>query len=799
MRTWSLPPEAPLSLCLAADARLTPPSYVDDQIWELSLAGGDPAAVAVHTSYGLRARSMRIFPSFTWRGQPRLDPADYAGAPRVELLLPNYSRLRMSPFHDLDVLAEYWVANSQSLLGRFTLLNQGEEGGGEMQLRLHAVLQPAEGGSPMIERHLQGASVLAGSSGELQPLLFLGGGAVAETTAQPALSVRQHLGRGEPLRLFWAHIGAEEVEAALTEARSFAASNWEAQIARLERSNGTWVDIDSGDPSRDAVFAASQQVALRLQMGSSRLLPHDSFVLNRGPDDGYSARGDGRDHETDWSGQEALAAFYLGRQLLPLAPDRVRAWLRNFIYVQGGRGEIDSRPGLAGQRSGDLAQPLLATLTWEYFRATEDDEFLREAFPALFEFFSAWFSKRHDRDGDGVPEWDHIVHSGNSELPTFVGWSDWGQGLDIRCSETPGLVAYLLRECRSLIAIAQQIGRSQAVAEVEARATALRQSLDRSWDEGAGTFRHLDRDLHVASEGRRLGAGQGECTITIDEVYDPMVRLVIRIGGPETQASDLAVTVHGRGPKGQFRTERLERDSFHWFWEHGTATTENTFARLDRVEIKSVSDEFRTEVNSADFTRRDLSLLLPLWSGAIDDDRTERLIESSLLQPEQYWRDRGLPACAADDTAYAPAERSQACGVDMLWNSLLAEGLLAAGRRTEAAELVQKMLASCRATLERDRGFRTVYHPDVPGGFGRRDSAYGLFPLRLFLDVLGVRLVSPWKLEIEGSNPYPWPVQVRWRGLQVERPVQGSTVVQFPDGHEVEVDGTERQVIERIR
>ncbi|HLB50317.1 MAG TPA: hypothetical protein VJL59_25115, partial [Anaerolineales bacterium] len=64
MRDWKLTQADPLALRLAADVRFGPTDYADDQIWELTLAGGDPAALALRTTYGLRAREMRIFPIF---------------------------------------------------------------------------------------------------------------------------------------------------------------------------------------------------------------------------------------------------------------------------------------------------------------------------------------------------------------------------------------------------------------------------------------------------------------------------------------------------------------------------------------------------------------------------------------------------------------------------------------------------------------------------------------------------------------------------------------------------------------
>ncbi len=798
MRLWSLPPEAPLSLGLAADARLTSPDYLDDQIWELAVGEGDPPALAVETTYGLRAHSMRLFPSFSWHGQVRMDPSDFSSQPAFEALLPNYIRARLQPFHDLSVVAEYWVADSHSLVGRLTLENQAEEPG-DHRLRLHALLRPDEGGSAMVERHMEGASVLVGETGDLRPLVFLSGGAVAETTMHPALAVRHRLQPGEPQRVFWAHIGQSDPQDALAAARDLAGANWEALIARLERTNDRWIQVETGDPDWDAALAASQQVALRSLVGSSSLLPHPSFVLRRTTADGHSESADGRDYEAHWSGQDPMAAYQLGRIVLPIAPERVKSWIRNYIYVQEANGEIDSRPGLAGQRAGTLCPPLLGSLAWEVFQATEDDEFLREVFDPLFEFVQAWFGERHDRDQDGVPEWDHPLHSGYPDSPTFVRWGEWGEGLDIRYSESPDLVVYLLADVRSLMDMAQMIGRSESLPELEAHATALRRGLGRAWDEAAGTYRHVDRELHSAAQGRLLGEGQGDCSIEVEEAFDPMVRLVVRVRGPEAKAQKLHVTVHGRGSGGRFSTERMDRNAFQWFWEYGTVTTKHTFARIDRVEIKGSGTEFDTEVRTANFQRRDLTLLLPLWLGGLEGERAERMIRESLLEPGLHWRAFGLSSCAADDPAYDPEKRSEASGVRMLWNNMLGQALLRHGRRREAAQLVENLMSAAIESLRQGKAFRAIYDPDRPMGYGAEDSVWGLAPVGLFLDVLGVRLISPWKVVIGGQNPYPWPVRVLWRGLSIERPTEGETVIRFPDEHTVRIEDPGEQVIVRLR
>ena len=81
MRNWNLTAGDPLQLTIAADARLTPPDYFNDHIWELDLGGGDPSALGLRTTFGLRARLMRIFPRFMENGKSINDPAEFAAPP----------------------------------------------------------------------------------------------------------------------------------------------------------------------------------------------------------------------------------------------------------------------------------------------------------------------------------------------------------------------------------------------------------------------------------------------------------------------------------------------------------------------------------------------------------------------------------------------------------------------------------------------------------------------------------------------------------------------------------------------
>ena len=229
------------------------------------------------------------------------------------------------------------------------------------------------------------------------------------------------------------------------------------------------VEIQTGNADWDAALAFSQQTAAELLMKNDLYLPELSFVLSRRPDQGFSVRGDGSDHSHLWSGQTALDSYYLASLLLPGAPELAAGLLRNFLSVQNETGSIDWKPGLGGQRSRRLAQPLLASLAVQVGASMKQPDWYREVFPGLLRFFNAWFSPACDQDGDGFPEWADPVQSGIEDSPIFDRWSAEAQGIDIQRLESPALAAMLLHECESLIEIAEALVEHEKAATAYAR------------------------------------------------------------------------------------------------------------------------------------------------------------------------------------------------------------------------------------------------------------------------------------------------------------------------------------------
>ena len=127
MQEWSLRAGKPLNLTLAADMRLSEPNYADDHIWKLELGSGDPPALSLRTTYGLRARSNRIFPRFTEAGTTVTSPSEFAIQPTIRSCYPNFLELTFFPFEELEVTYEIRVPDSNTIAGRITLTNRSME------------------------------------------------------------------------------------------------------------------------------------------------------------------------------------------------------------------------------------------------------------------------------------------------------------------------------------------------------------------------------------------------------------------------------------------------------------------------------------------------------------------------------------------------------------------------------------------------------------------------------------------------------------------------------------------------
>ena len=254
MRDWKLTPQDPLALRLAADARLQPTDYADDHIWELTLAGGEPSALTLRTTYGLRARDMRLFPTFGENDRFVTDPAEFSTPPLVRAVYVNYLRLSFSPLPDLVVTAHYWVPDSHSIAGRFTLVNYSTQPR-RIQVQLSALLRPLDNPRPMGATKIESYTALEGYTGNLAVVVALEGKAQLASAPYPTLALEVELTPEQPAFVRWVEAARPQMEAGVELIRNLFEREWDGEFARIELLNSGSLDIETGDPDWDAAFA----------------------------------------------------------------------------------------------------------------------------------------------------------------------------------------------------------------------------------------------------------------------------------------------------------------------------------------------------------------------------------------------------------------------------------------------------------------------------------------------------------------------------------------------------------------
>jgi hypothetical protein len=793
MRDWSLTPGDPLYLTLAADARLCKPDYVNDHIWEVELGASDAerSAVALVTTFGLRARSMRIFLRFTENNVPVTDPNAFVTKPCLRRYYPNFLTLDFSPIENLNVTVEFWVSESHAVTGRVIFTNKSNAVR-QITVEVCAALAHLEGQS-IIPTQQQLVNILAGQTSGIAPVIFMTGGPRHGSGTHASLALDLELGPGATRQITFAEAALNTVEESFELARRSAARPWEAERARIEMLDASQIlDIHTGDQDWDAALAFSQKAAHGLFFSGGEQLPNPSFVNARHVDHGFSRKGDGGDYPPAWSGQSPLEAYYIS-SILQGAPQVTKNLALNFLSIQNEEGEIDNKPGLAAQRSKLLAAPLLATLACNYYQRTKDDAFLAEVYPRLIKFFWAWFSPAHDRNRDGIPEWDHILQTGFDDNPVFDVWHPWSQGLDISLVHNPSLEAMLYREAKSIGKIAKWIGKpEEETALIQAQAEKLRASIVASWNAGKSFYSYRDYETGMVSTAKVIAKKKGDGNMRPKFESEDRVRLLIEIQTKSPAAKRPEVDVCEYYSKTKGEVETILGHQFQWRTGGLVATTQRTYTRVGRVTVRGLDEKDKIIVKLIDTTGEDVTLALPLWAGVPEKQQANAMIGRNIMTADRFDRPFGLPSLPESPD---PEADMVSMSVHLPWNQLIGEGLLAYGFRAEATRLTAHLTTAVIQNLKQNRSFYQRYHAEKGTGIGERNSLYGLAPVGLFMQALGVTILSATKVKLEGKNLFPWTVTIKYKGLTVVRSSE-QTVILFPNGESVIVKDEQPCLVE---
>ncbi|MBL8116022.1 MAG: hypothetical protein JNJ78_00715 [Anaerolineae bacterium] len=788
LQRWQINHNEPYCLTLAADARLGSTDYYDDQIWEVGPGEGDAAALTLRTRYGGRAGFVSLVPMWVFDGRAIYQANAYTKAPILTRFAPGYLQFEATLAAHLGLRAEYRALESHAVGINFTIANAGQEA---VQVQLEVIGFVGLDGNEqklLVIPHDDGQHALSfGNIGDIQPAVVLSHGSAIHTPpSRPKLVATFAVPAGSKTELKLVHAGTSQVTRSIQLAKQWLSADWKEAVQRIEATSSTIPQIETGDKATDLTLAFAYRELIQGFLKPTSHLPHTSVVATRTIEQGHNI------HARGWSGQAATLTYLAGLAVAPIDGQVAQGLVRNFIAVQETDGWIDSKPGLNGQKQGELCPPLLARLAWSIFQYTEDDAFLKDVFKPLLKFFQRWLT--HDQDGDGLPEWQTEAQTGYTFTPTFATWQAWSVGVDIRLIESPDLLAYLLSEAVSLKAMAYYLRETDREQEIDHVINKLQSGLQTLWSDSEGRYFYRDRDNHLTPQGRTLiEDGRGQESFILAEKLDPPNRLIIRVAGGVNLLPKFRIKLSGFDHSGQAVSEDFGSEGFVWAGGRGVFTSQRVYSQIDTVHFDGLSRVYRVDIRTAELTKLDIHTLIPIWSTALPKNIADQLVKV-ITDPERFWRANGVSMNPADDANYDSANASGSGGVWPYWLTLIGEGLIETGHMQQAAELVKRILSAQTQILGQQKHFNEFYDSDAVSGLGETGHLAGIVPLHLFMRVIGVRIISKRKVWVGGEYCWGKPITIRQHGVSVIR-ADNQTQITFPSGFQTTVSGNDWQEI----
>jgi hypothetical protein len=292
---------------------------------------------------------------------------------------------------------------------------------------------------------------------------------------------------------FLVHIDADLATAAHDAQSLLANYNYAATLASVRQANEQIVKANTGNADLDELFSLRNDLLLQTVVRPEGDLAHLSFIFKRG-----STR------EPAWTqkGQHAHESISF-LSLLPSNPEVLRDVLLNFFDKQQPDGLVPYKISRDPDVTSRMVQnqiatlPVLAYLAWQYYRYTNDLEFLRQAYPHL-KSFNEYLRAHRDVNGNGLYEW-----YGRGPLPNGGELEAVRDGANVvgqlahlaypassfRDLEAPDLQGFIYRDLVTLAKISQALELPDDSQAFTAAAEALKTlTLAQLWDDARSTF-----------------------------------------------------------------------------------------------------------------------------------------------------------------------------------------------------------------------------------------------------------------------------------------------------------------------
>jgi len=727
---------------LAADFRRGEIDPHNDHVWELDTSFGQPPAVALRSTYGLRAYGVRIYPRFLLNGIAYTDPHTFHIKPLLQFSAPDFASLQYSPFQSINVQQRLWVPDSNILSGETTLINTGNV---LMQFTMEWIVQlnPLPAGSPMSVAQMSVNTILRGQTGPLVPVFFLTGGPRGDLTAIPGLGVEVTLKPMENRRFSWALAAKETLDESFYQARNATAVSLEMeQLAISMLQNQQELRFETGDSNWDKALRSSQRRLFQLFIPPIFNFLHASYIRERNPDSG-SASIQGVDYQTQRWGVQQITDIWSISRMLPARPDLLQGLLQNLIELQEENGKISAFCSWKERISSLAAAPMLATLTLEAAHATEDQEWLSKVYPALLGFYEQWFQAENDRDQDGWPQWSNLLQTGLLETEYLSRTEKIEMEVLADCAEWPSLAALLIKEGESLKKIAGLLA-MDGTEWLDEKTGQLKQLLALTWQEQAGLYQFRDCENHQSLAGQLLHAFKQNGKTSPALVFNSPTRIYVSLISSDGEIRPVECQIKGVVNK-HAKKVILSGGKLRCRGDYAFAISDEHFDKIQEITVEGLKKGDLLQIRSVNHQFRSPDFVIPLWAGLLTCGQADKMIE----QGQDY---------------VSKNARLMPLFLKIMW----LEGLL----KYQHKELAAKMFAEwfldrCNIPSANNENPRPTSNDGSVLERGM-NSIHELIPIALYLRLLGVEKLTGDEILLNGFNIFSGKVNVQYRKTFIE-------------------------------
>jgi hypothetical protein len=765
---------SPKAYTLAADGQFSTFKLPDDQVWTITLDQANKHIFHFETTYGLRARSMRLIPHFIDQKQPITNASEFLQPPTITHYTPSTLQIQFILTSGIGIKFDCFMPEPQVLLGAVEIENHSDQET-DLTFGLSGILVPMNGGKSIRPEKQGNNHILAGQTGNLYPVLFMTGGPDATGDPYPTLSRALQFSPHETHHLYWALVSKESSKVSYKAARKEATTAWplEAQQQVMQYAGQT-IDIKTGNPDWDSAFYLAQVNAMSHQVASQAETSDPFMIKCRHPDFRFDEMQSPRDKDFLTN----LEIAQLSQILLPTRPDILMRLIDKALERLDDAGQ---RPSLSESEVDGCqiqACPILSKLCLAIFEITGNESFLGRIFPALTRFLFTCLPPQLEDIENHFPLWESPEQLQlDTGLFSFDPWCEHGRGLDIQSVASPALGAMLYQEINALIKIAQILGDGADLHHFIYLEKKLRKIIQNFWQEDHPCFTYLDRLSHQYTLGEWIQRGNIEDTIEIIKDFDQPQRLHLQLIAQDESTRACTIHLQGKNFEGDLFIEKIRVPNLRWVMGKANITTQHLYKALETIAFEGFSPKDTFLVETIDLSQCDITCLLPIGLSCVNKKQCTALIKS-LLDENKIPIEYGLP-----ETWQCKWELPQdlPIRVNVMWNSFIIEGLTRAGFLLEAMQLFTNLMSTVVQGLKNYDGFYPLYEADSGLPVGDCNTISALPPMHTFLQIAGIRLFTPNSVAVWGVNPFPWPISIRWQGLSL-RKAGSNTQVIFPNG-----------------